>query len=69
MARPDVTPEMPMVTAPAIKYFKDWIFDPVPEWLVKDKNKLREFARLEVELRKKELQIEIERMEALEKLI
>lgn len=46
-----------------------WQFDPIPEWVLLDRDQLREFAKLQVELKIKELQIEQQKLEALNQIM
>lgn len=48
---------------------KDWIFDPVPPWLNLNKDQLARFARMQIDFKVKELQIQQEKLQALGKIL
>ena len=44
-------------------------WDPVPEWIQLDREQLREFAKLQLDFRIKQLQIEQEKMQAMRSIV
>ena len=46
-----------------------WNFDPIPEWLLLDKDQLRDFSKMQLEFRMKELEIEREKLSALREIM
>ena len=44
-------------------------WDPAPDWLKLNADKLRQFAKLSLEFQKKELQIQMEKLDAVQQLI
>lgn len=55
-----------------LKHHKDPIFDPAPEWLIKnleDPEVLRRYAEASIALRAKELQLELEKLQTFQKLM
>lgn len=45
------------------------VWDPVPEWLTLNKDILKKFAKLQVEFKLKELDIQKQKLEAFNKLL
>lgn len=48
---------------------RDWIFDPPPPWLNLNKDQLARFARMQIDFKLKELQIQQEKLQALGKIL
>jgi hypothetical protein len=46
-----------------------WNFDPIPEWIILDKDQLRDFSKMQLEFRMKELEIEREKLSALREIM
>jgi len=54
-----------------IPFIPPWILkgDPVPDWIISDKTKFAQFMKVELELRKKVHEIEIDRIRELQKMM
>ncbi|MEB3334365.1 MAG: hypothetical protein VKP70_05210 [Cyanobacteriota bacterium] len=48
---------------------RDWIFDPIPPWLNLNKEQQARFARMQIDFKVRELQIQQEKLEALGKML
>lgn len=55
--------------ADLISRFKDPVFDPAPEWIRIDEGKLREFGKLQIQHKLKELELAKQKIEQLGKLM
>lgn len=47
----------------------DFIYDPPPEWLNLDRNRLSQFAKIQIEFKIKELQIQQDKLQRLQELM
>lgn len=48
---------------------RDWVFDPVPPWLTLNREQLDKFAKMQVDFKIKELQIQQEKLQVLREMM
>lgn len=48
---------------------RDWIFDPIPPWLNLNRDQVDRFARLQMDFKIKELQVQQEKLQALREMM
>jgi hypothetical protein len=48
---------------------RDWIFDPIPPWLTLNRDQLDRFAKLQLDFKIKELQVQQEKLQAMREML